>query len=129
LFLTGYEGQAYKLVESCDRSAVKLVRKIIELLPGFRDTSVLDARLVHFYKRAQILCGDLWAAFGMAREGSSPFAFRDLEQLTMFADYRVPQLLHHLKVLVYADELLAKVTAGAEIEFGSRMEVRLNIYG
>jgi hypothetical protein len=29
---------------------------------GFRDTSVYKGALVHFYKRAQILVGDIWAA-------------------------------------------------------------------
>ena len=31
---------------------------------GFRDTAIYNGYLVHFYKRAQILVGDLWAAYG-----------------------------------------------------------------
>ena len=31
---------------------------------GFRDTTIYNGSIVHFYKRAQILVGDLWAAYG-----------------------------------------------------------------
>ncbi len=40
------------------------------------------------YKRAQILVADLWAAF----RGRSYGAFVDIDSITMFADYRVPQV-------------------------------------
>lgn len=71
---------------------------------GFRDTVVYNGMLVHFYKRAQILVGDVWAAYGRhtminsAAEGSddNPFSFYDMKELTMFADYRVPQILRHM---------------------------------
>jgi hypothetical protein len=118
-----YDGEAFYLVQACNRSAVQLTRLVLQLLPGFRDTSVLDGKLVHFYKRAQILCGDLWAAFGKSTDPVSCFSFNDLDELTMFADYRVPQLLLHLGVLTYSDELFAKIKNLEEIDFGSRMEV------
>lgn len=78
-------------------------------------------RLVHFYKRAQILAGDLWAAYGGASRrnnssdtvgavvglggsssscatisgsngGTNIYDFTDIDQLTMFADYRYDTL-------------------------------------
>ena len=56
-------------------------------------------RLVHFYKRAQILVADLWAAFGCQTADNGHFAsFVDVGKLTMFADYRVPQILRHVGV-------------------------------
>ena len=58
-------------------------------------------RLVHFYKRAQILVADLWAAFGCQTAVNGHFAsFADVGRLTMFADYRVPQILRHVGVRV-----------------------------
>ena len=120
-------------MKSCNVSAVTLVRKVTELFAGFRDTAVLDGKLIHFYKRAQILCGDLWAALGRRvdqgainsyHEDRNIFAFYDIDQLTMFADYRVPQLLLELGVLEYDDELLSMIKNSQEIAFSSRMEVQ-----
>lgn len=52
------------MVSAAKNSASVLVNSIIRMLPGFRDTAVYKGRLIHFYKRAQILVGDLWAAYG-----------------------------------------------------------------
>lgn len=40
--------------------------------------------LVSFYKRAQILVGDVWACF----KGKDLGSFSDIDAVTMFADYR-----------------------------------------
>jgi Potential Queuosine, Q, salvage protein family len=46
---------------------------------------------VFLYKRAQILAADLWAAYGMIDSIAHPYGLHDIAELTMFADYRVPQ--------------------------------------
>jgi hypothetical protein len=66
----------------------KLNNKYDYILLGFRDTSVYGGRLIHFYKRAQILCGDVWAAYRKSSSSTSPYKFEDIDKLTMFADYR-----------------------------------------
>jgi len=43
----------------------------------------------------------------------------------MFADYRVPQILHHLKVLTYPSSLLALLESGHHFEHGSKEEVSI----
>lgn len=46
-----------------------------------------------FYKRAQILVADLYGALderNSPKDGQTVPEFTNLEQLTMFADYRVP---------------------------------------
>lgn len=60
---------------------------------------------VFFYKRAQIFVGDVYGAFGGVELGS----FRDIDQLTMFADYRVPVVLREMGVLQYSQELAQQV--------------------
>jgi hypothetical protein len=40
-----------------------------------------------------------------------PLFRRGIKQLTMFADYRVPQILHHLRLLTYAPALVRKLRA------------------
>ncbi len=60
-------------------SAVELVRLVAAAFPGFRDEAVdpRDGRPVFFYKRAQILVGDLWAAFGRRTAASREAAERE----------------------------------------------------
>lgn len=116
---------AVDLVREAHQSATQLVRLITEVLPGFRDEAVYAGRQVSLYKRAQILVADLWAAYGRQTDGDSPFAFRDVARLTMFADYRVPQMLLHLGVMSYAKDLGARVEAGEEVVPGSPMEVEI----
>ena len=118
-----FQGLAANLVAEARGSAVALVDLVLQHLPGFRDATIYRGRLVHFYKRAQILVGDVWAAYGKKQEGV--YAFRDVDQLTMFADYRVPQLLRSLGVLVYDAALSEAVDALQEVPFGSEQEVEI----
>lgn len=43
----------------------------------------------------------------------------------MFADYRVPQILHHLSILTYPPSLLALLNAHVSLAPGSREEVSI----
>lgn len=43
----------------------------------------------------------------------------------MFADYRVPQILHTLGCLLYSPSLCNKLDAGKELEAGGRLEVEI----
>lgn len=120
-----FGGEAALLVARAARSAARLVRLLTCLLPGFRDEAVHQGRQCFFYKRAQILAADLWAAYGRPVAGSgSPYAFEDVGDLTMFADYRVPQILTHLGIMEYDHILEAKIGGGVELQAGSEEEVR-----
>lgn len=79
------------------------------------DLSVLSHRFcqgkrVSFYKRAQILVADFWGIMEARGEGD----IVDMDWLTMFADYRVPQALVYLGVLRYSDALMQALKAGEE---------------
>jgi hypothetical protein len=120
-----YGGLAINMAAAADGSGEKLVRLVIEKVPGFRDTTIYKGRVVHFYKRAQILTSDLWAAYGRLTDRSHPCAFSDMEGMTMFADYRVPQILRSLGVMEYSDTLAKKIDAHDEIPFGSEEETEI----
>ena len=90
---------------------------ITAFFPGFRDSFVYKGQQVFFYKRAQILAGDLW--------GSGCAEFKDVASLTMFPDYRVPQILHTWEVLTYSAELSRIVSEKTTLEPGSEMEVEI----
>ena len=106
-----------------------------------------------FYKRAQILAADVWAAYGRRAPpapGAPPHAadaaaFGDIGRLTMFADYRVPQLLRAWPgaagaagaavapgagagggcVLEYAPDLARRVDGGELLTAGCAEEVEI----
>jgi Potential Queuosine, Q, salvage protein family len=73
----------------------------------------------------QILVGDVWAAYGKQKDEEHPCYFSDIGALTMFADYRVPQILRSMGVLKYTDPLSASIDALEILPWGSEMEVEL----
>lgn len=48
-----------------------------------------------------------------------------MHQLTMFADYRVPQILHHLNIVTYPPELVKLLRTYTPIASGSREEISI----
>ena len=102
-------------------SALRLVELVAQHFPHFADAALFQGRRVLIAKRAQILAADLWAAF----EGQGWGAFGDIDQITMFADYRVPQVLQHLGMLRYSDGLLETLRRGEMLPPGSSLEVQI----
>jgi Potential Queuosine, Q, salvage protein family len=81
---------------------------------------------VCIWKRAQILVAEAWAAFYPQSSSATHPLFpikASIQQLTMFADYRVPQILHHLRILSYPPTLLQMLKNKTSLENGSREEV------
>jgi hypothetical protein len=76
---------------------------------------------VTFLKRAQILVADLSGALA----GDPLGQFDDLEALTAFADYKVPQVMRHLGILVYDETLAETIAARQLIPAGSREEIEI----
>ncbi len=105
VLLEKYDGQFARAVEASGGNAVALARRIIQDFPSFQDVSVYDGAPVRFYKRAQICVADLHGMFGGAGWGK----LDDLDQLTIFADYKLPQALRQEGVLVYGADLAARV--------------------
>ena len=123
--LDGYDGHAVNMVKASNNSCVKLVELILKSFPGFRDTTIYEGKLIHLYKRAQILTGDIWAAYGKSVDSTKYYYFSDLDQLTMFADYRIPQILRQFNVLQYSVDLEQQIDAKIEIAFGSPAETEI----
>jgi len=114
-------GQAARMVADAGKSALRLVSMVTQALPSFRDVATYRGRKIPFYKRAQILVADLYGAF----EGRKWGEFLDMERLTTFADYKLPQALRELGLLRYDEALSARVDAGGPIESGSPEEVEI----
>ena len=109
-----FQGSAWNLISQAS-NAPTLVQLLVEHFAGFRD---YDAeRDVWFLKRAQICVGD-WNA-------SLQLNLAQMDQLTTFADYRVPQLLREYQILVYHESLAGAVDRLQELEAGSEEEVAI----
>nr|VZI18438.1 unnamed protein product [Spirometra erinaceieuropaei] len=99
--LKKYNGCFSNCLTSCNGSAADLLALVTRDFPSFDDRAVFKGQPVTLWKRAQILVADLWLAF----KGQSFGHFKDIDSLTAFADYRVPQVLAYFGVLEYDSEL------------------------
>ncbi|KAJ2756066.1 hypothetical protein GGI19_001127 [Coemansia pectinata] len=97
-----YQGRFTNLLACCEGSAQRLVHLVVSEFACFRDEHQFHGHAVAMYKRAQILVADIWACF----EGKGLGRFVDIDSITMFADYRVPQALCHFGALEYSPRLL-----------------------
>jgi hypothetical protein len=105
MLVAKYDGQFARAVEAAGGNAVALARRIIQDFSSFQDISVYDGAPVLFYKRAQICVADIHGSFG----GEGWGKLDDLGHLTIFADYKLPQVLRQEGVLVYGADLAARV--------------------
>lgn len=120
-FLKGrYAGAFDGPIREASGSAASLV-EILTTMPLYRDESLYAAQAIPLYKRAQITASDLAAAFGESGLG----AFRDLDDLTLFADNLVPHVLRCAGVLVYAAALADRIDSVENIEAGTPPEVEI----
>ncbi|KAF8729418.1 hypothetical protein AX14_006140 [Amanita brunnescens Koide BX004] len=128
-----YLVQSFQKQYNGNGTALDLVKMVVETFPSFRDETWIDGHKVHLWKRAQILVAETWAAF-YPPPGSSPPTPHpifpsgpQIHLLTMFADYRVPQILHHLRILTYPPPLVDLLQQGVMLENGSKEEVSLRV--
>lgn len=116
-----FGGSAARLVEQANGNATTLARLVAHNLSSFNDTTLYRGRAVNLYKRAQILAGDLYGSFGGAKWGT----FKNLHDLTAFADYKLPQLLRAWGILKYAPALARRVDRKTVLEKDSGEEIEI----
>ena len=111
------------LLSSAKNSAASLVNLLTTHIDSFNDTHPHPStnKQLFFHKRAQILVADLYAAFNNTSYGH----FSDIHSLTMFADYRVPQMLHTLGCLWYSPRLEGRIKRKEVISSGESGEVEI----
>lgn len=111
------------MLEVFDFQAPRIVRELVQWLPSFRDGAWYDNRWVWILKRAQILPADLH----QLKHKYPDFSVHDVDQLTVFADYRLPQVLRHKGVLEFSECLARQVDAGKLIPAGSAEEIEIRM--
>jgi hypothetical protein len=121
VLLEKYKGQASELVAATGGSALKLARVLASGFSSFRDEATYQGHKVFFYKRAQLFAADLHGAL----EGKGLGSFSDMEELTAFADYKLPQVLRHVGALEYSPGLAERVDRKIYLKAGSEDEVEI----
>ena len=121
VLLDKFSGTFNTCLAQCDNSAAKLLEMVLENFPCFNDSSDYEETRVSFHKRAQILVADIWCLF----EGTGVGSFKDINTLTMFADYRVPQSLQHYGALQYSADLLQWLREDKMLKSGDRWEAEI----
>ncbi|XP_062310238.1 queuosine salvage protein isoform X2 [Osmerus eperlanus] len=119
--LMEHGGSFRSFIGRAGSDARKMVELIVDRLPSYRDEAVYEGLRISFYKRAQILVADFWGIMEARGEGDIP----NLDYLTMFADYRVPQALVYLGALSYSDTLMETLKKGELLCSGDRREVEI----
>jgi len=116
-----FQGSFENVLKLCDNDAVRLVEVIAAEFPCFKDEAVYKGKRVSLYKRAQIVAADVNVLLNIQGKPG----LKNLSSLTMFADYRVPQVLLHFGVLEYSQELMEKLRKEHLFENGSAEEVEI----
>ncbi len=98
--------------------ATDFVRRLAAYLPSWTDERTWRGERVGFFKRAQLATSMIEGRLGGG-------VFRDLEQLTAFADYRLPQVLRALGLLTLDPRLARTVEDGMQLPYGGEAEVAL----
>ncbi|CAG5923701.1 unnamed protein product [Menidia menidia] len=113
--LLKHGGSFRSFISQAGNDAQQMVEFIVENIPSYRDEATIS-----FYKRAQILVADFWGVMEARGQGNI-----NIDWLTMFADYRVPQALVYLGVLRYSDTMMQALKNGELLCSGDRREVEI----
>jgi len=121
VLLAQFDGQFTNVITAAEGNAVKLAQLITRHFSSFHDVALYRSLPVSFYKRAQLCVSDIQSAF----KGQSWGRITAMDQLTAFADYKVPQALRHFGILDYAPELARHVDSQKLIAEGSEEEIEI----
>uniref|UniRef100_A0A146KVD5 Queuosine 5'-phosphate N-glycosylase/hydrolase n=1 Tax=Lygus hesperus TaxID=30085 RepID=A0A146KVD5_LYGHE len=121
VLLAKFGGSFENVVLQAKNSAQALLKLVVENFPCFDDSCDYLGKRVSFHKRAQILVGDVWGLY----YGQGISEFRDVDTITMFADYRVPQVLVAYGILQYSDELMGVLRKNEILQSGCEFEIEI----
>eukprot|EP00924_Labyrinthula_sp_SR-Ha-C_P003808 maker-scaffold_3-snap-gene-5.8-mRNA-1 protein AED:0.01 eAED:0.01 QI:94/0.66/0.75/1/1/1/4/99/325 len=114
---TDIEDPIESLSSLCQGSCVNFVNILCEMCPIFNDTFEYKGKKIRFAKRPQLCC----AMF----HSDEIIKFQDIEKLTIFADYRLPQILRKFEILTFPAETIRKIDE--EVYFASGKEDEIEI--
>jgi hypothetical protein len=116
-----YEGEFANVIVAAHYDAVELTLLIAKDFSSFYDVSTWDNHVVRLFKRAQILVADIATAF----QGTKWGVLERIDDLTAFADYKVPQMLRQLDILTCSHDLAVQIKRQDLLSPGSPAEVAI----
>lgn len=118
-----FGGKLTGVIAAARGDAPTLVRLLVDRFPSFDDAWPLEGVRIPFYKRAQLTAAMLFEACG----GHGWGQLGRTDELTVLADYKLPQVLRRLGILVYDPALAAAVDSRTLIPAGDRREVEMRV--
>ena len=115
------QGNFSSLVTEANNDAMELLRLIVATFPSFDDSTTFEGKKVFFYKRAQLLVSDICQVF----DGKGYGKLKNINELTVCADYKIPEMLRKLGILSYVPELAAKIANKVLIPKDSKEEIEI----
>jgi hypothetical protein len=116
-----FDGSFRNVLTQAHGDALALADLIVGSFLGFDDRTNYQGKPVGFYKRAQLnskMISDALAANGQPE-------LHNLNRLTAFADYKIPQILRNLGIIKYSPELADKIDSYQLILKDSADEVEI----
>lgn len=120
ILLENFHGKFINALHASQFDALKLVDIIVKNFPSFRDVSIFNGEEIFFLKRAQITASDI--SYILA---NNSLFFKNMERLTAFADYKLPQILRMFGIIKYSSELADKIDNLIELPHNSREEIEI----
>jgi hypothetical protein len=111
----------FDIFKNSNNSAIDLINKTVILFPSFNDSFIFEGNKYNFFKRVQLIPAMIYGRFQKEN------IFNDIDFLTVFADYRVPQTLRKLGLVDYSDSLNKKIINREYLEVGSDEELEIRI--
>lgn len=99
---------------------IELLNNIINNFSNFNDISIYKGKKVYFFKRAILLVGDLIENVKSIKE-----KVKNDSNMLGCADYKIPQVLRHLGILEYNEELAHIVDSKQQLKHDSEMEIEV----
>ncbi|MGC8733978.1 MAG: queuosine salvage family protein [bacterium] len=135
------DDESNKILNLFDKSldVNKFLDNIIYNFKSYRDKGdyvLKDGQVieVYFYKRAQLLAHDLYLLYKYYEKNAKdllnkfPYLnllnFKNISDLTVFADYKLPQLLEYKKIINYTEDLKNEIKQQIVISKEKEVEIR-----
>jgi hypothetical protein len=118
-----FDGRFRQIIERGLWDAEQIVSILGQDFPAiFNDVAEYQGQTVQFFKRAQLVPAHL---LEFQELGLLANKVTNIDKLTAFADYKVPQALRKLGILEYTEDLANKVDNLTEISSSSEEEIEI----
>ena len=117
-----FKGKVSEILAKGNYDANEIVPLLAKKFPAFRDVGMTKKRKkILFYKNAQQFVSDI----SFALQDESEFEIKNLQDLTVFPSYRLPQILETLGVFDYGLSVKSKLMNEQIIEPNHELELEL----